>query len=285
MKILFTPFPQQQAGTLANRLEFSERIQVGISEQKRAAGAYRGFKPGDRIYSPTKQAQKYVHTGRLKQFVTLDDQVYINAHCNAGLDFLSTEASCSNKSKKVNVADLIEQLKAHDLPEVGRAKIKLWICKGAIGIGDNRSFAAVFSEAMDVAGFKQVSIFAYTESVFAQYSDIEQENEPQGDRGYHKRAVLPDAERLERAIAVFKGKEIKTLPLDVKRRAMAWTGALHMAEGDEAFAKQQILRNAVVREQILGVDVTSDDPQIATAVVGLRAKGFRKQFSKGQLIG
>jgi hypothetical protein len=269
-KKIFTPFTRKEAGQLANRLQFSETYQVGYAEEKKRQGQYRGFKnvhgANDYVSAPEREGPGYRPTTYLKELASEDDQLYINGHCNRGLDYLSSDVGCGANNPKVSIDDLIDQLKAHGFPSTSRGAIKLWVCHGALGQGSAASFAEQFSKAMYDAGYEQCRIFAYTESLLAQYQTG---GDQDPDPGFHKRVNKPEAEVLDAEIA-----RLKLQPAGDRKKKL-WESLLRIAGGDEQQAKRNILASAVTRENFLPA---------AKANVGGRAKRFRKEFRNGKVI-
>jgi len=96
MKKIFTPFAIGEAGTLKTRLEYSDDIQTGYSADH---GKYRGFKTlkhgsDDYIFAPPKSKGQYGETHQLEQLRNESDQLYINGHCNRGLQYLASDVKC-----------------------------------------------------------------------------------------------------------------------------------------------------------------------------------------------
>lgn len=275
MKKLYIPFPSMIAGQLSNRLKFSENIQAGYSQEKKDAGKYRGFKSADLLYAPAKDRNSgnYVKTSKLAELLAADDQLYVNAHCNRGLDTLSLNAECSS-AQKVTVDDLVLQLQAHGLKQESRARIKLWACHAALGDGNKESFAALFSKAMFLAEYTQCRIFAYTESLLAQYEtreDIEGE-EPVA----HKRAnvVKSAEERLHEMAEVFGGAVV---PSDLAGKKRSWDVMLKAKNGDKEALIREIVESAMKTDLFLG-----KPKDLATP--GARASKFRKEFRNGVVV-
>ena len=109
-----------------------------------------------------------------------DDQLYINAHCCKGIDYLANKENPS-EGDKVTTEQLIQQLRQHGLSETTKAKIKLFVCEGALDNGLQESFAKHFSRALHAAGFHDCHVYAYTESVAANLAVAD-------DGQYHKAA-------------------------------------------------------------------------------------------------
>ena len=135
-KLIFTPFPTDKAGTLIGRLAYKPDIQA----EKKGDGEYRGFKPDENKFAPhQKSPGVYDETKQFSILTNADDELYINAHCSKGIDYLANNEKCDAPgSVKVTIPDLILQLEAHGLPKTTKAKIKLWICEGALDNGDNK---------------------------------------------------------------------------------------------------------------------------------------------------
>lgn len=281
-KVLYIPFSVKEAGQLSNRLKYSEEIQEGYSPDKRAQGMYRGFRDtawagtkkiqeSDYLYAPIKIDGIYKETKSLAGLTNEQDQLYINAHCNRGLDYLSTEQKCGVSNPKVDVPDLVEQLSKHGLPIESPAKIKLWACHAALGVGPNRSFAEQFSEAMFKKGYVRCRIFAYTESLLSQYMTGPGDTEV--DRGYHKRANVTvetkSDEAMLRAAVANPGRMEKS-------QLAVWNFEKNGKSFDDAI--QSILKSEL--------KVRLFRPKsVDTASVGSRAKLFRKEFKNGTIVG
>jgi hypothetical protein len=135
MKRILTPFTRQSAGSLTSRPHVEDKKD----------GGDKGFKPAEYVYAPAKNGQHYISTQLLSQLRTPDDQLYINGHCSKGLNYLANMEDCKAPgAHKVEMDDLVLQLKAHGLPLETEAKIKLWICEGALDDGGEKSFAQRF---------------------------------------------------------------------------------------------------------------------------------------------
>jgi hypothetical protein len=124
MKRIFTPFTLSDAGGLATVLQYKEEIQPG-----KKGDDYRGFKPEDYVFAPPKVENVYQKTHQLEKLVADSDQLYINAHCDSGIDYLSTNVSCTSELK-VTAEDLVNQLVGPGFPTTSLAKVKPWVCKG-----------------------------------------------------------------------------------------------------------------------------------------------------------
>ncbi|HTM49659.1 MAG TPA: hypothetical protein VL285_13285 [Bryobacteraceae bacterium] len=198
-KIIFTPFSVREAGQLANRLEYSDRIQEGMAADKTGhRGFKRNFGSSEVKYAPLQQ-----NTGQLAHLTGPDDQLYINAHCAAGFDFVANREKVDEPgAKQVNIETLIRYLKWHNLPETTKCKIKLWICEGGLdGAGGKPSFAKLFSAGMHEAGYKLCRIFGYAQSLLAQYERVEEPvaGSAKPKVNFHKMAVLDHGKPRTRA--------------------------------------------------------------------------------------
>jgi hypothetical protein len=119
MKRLFTPFTLPDARGLATVLQYKEDIQRG-----KKGNDYRGFKTEDYVFALPKVDSIYQKTHQLEKLMEGSDQLYINAHCDSGIDYLSTNVSCTSKLK-VTTQDLVNQLVAHGFPTTSQAKVTL----------------------------------------------------------------------------------------------------------------------------------------------------------------
>jgi len=113
MKKLFTPFSVAEAGSLTNVLKY---VGPKPDVEGKPMGRYQGFRDDERVYAPKKIVGKYEKSAALSSLMDTDDQLYINAHCRRGLDYVSTKQSCGD-GKQVKVADLILQLQALGLKD------------------------------------------------------------------------------------------------------------------------------------------------------------------------
>ncbi len=134
----------------------------------------------------------------------------------------------------VTMDDLILQLKAHGLPPTTTARIKLWICEGALHSAQDRSFA---------------------------------EYQSNSDNTMHKKDQFVDLIDHRKVFALFPDR-------DLARIAQAWSVALWQAKGSEDGAIETILRNGVLKNQL-----------IPGASVGGRAKDVRIEFFYGGFVG
>src|SRR5262245_25596163 len=75
---IFTPFPSLLAGKLAKRLERSHLHD-------------KGFLSTERVFSPSKVGNLYEVKNLLGMLTYAEDQLYINGHCNRGLDYLACD--------------------------------------------------------------------------------------------------------------------------------------------------------------------------------------------------
>ena len=172
---------------------------------------------------------------------------------------------------KVEIPDLIKQLEAHQFQKLSAAKVKLWACHGALGNGAAPSFASLFSEAVWEAGWHQCRIFAYTESLLAQYETGPGDTEE--ERCYHKRANVTesksDGDALDEIV-----KKIENHP----NLIASWKMALKASNYDSAGAKEFIMKNDTLRPIFLNSGG-------GLATVGAKAGKFRKEFCNGQEVG
>jgi hypothetical protein len=272
-KKIFIPFTRSNAGQLANRLAFEERFQAGLSQEKKEAGKYRGFKnkfsDNDYVYAMGEEKLKATAAGDtpglLQGLTAPDDELYINGHCNRGSHVLAN--STVTTAKTVSIEAIIEQLKAHRFPTTSEAKVKIWACRAALGEGSRVSFASVFSSEMFKEEYKYCRIFAYTASLLRTYFE--------GEEGvFHKRANIPrpEEEELRDIIAQIEAGSHVDKSLKPK-----WTLALGLARKDKDKAIQAILSDKEARVTFLG--------NYGEGVgVGGRARLFRKEFKDGNIV-
>jgi hypothetical protein len=264
-KKIFTPFTVVEAGGLATVLQYKDDIQKG--KKGLESGEYRGFKTDDYVFAPPKEGDVYAKTHQLEHLTDSTDQLYINGHCNSGLDYLATNAAC-NSDKKVTIGDLIDQLKAHGFPATSQAKVKLWACKGGQRDGTKESFAAAFSRKMWEAGYQKCKIFGYRRSVFQKFMK-------DGSDEYHKWAADDtSAVTQEQKIAL----AIEGNGADNKRARMIWETELRTTGQDSTQAIKNIVESPFKIRSFPGL--------ASAARRGPRASdpAVRIQFSNGQEV-
>jgi hypothetical protein len=288
-KKIFTPFPRDHAGSLAGRLAY---IEDKPNVEGKPENRYKGFKPGEYVYSPNKRFDgSYETTRELDPLRDAADELYINAHCSKGIDYLTNKEDTSDKgAMKVEIDDLIKQLKAHGLPPETAAKVKLWVCEGALDKGLDKSFAQRFSVAMTAAGYTRCRIFGYVLSVFADYKSGE-------DGELHKRVVKSDKQRFKDLLPYFRQSiadythtqvgqfDFTKLPQvskalvgdsKLKNMALIWGVALSRQNKDEDAAIDEILAgNRTNIETMLGK---------GHGGIAGRASNSRKEFKDGLVV-
>ncbi len=267
-KLIFTPFSTENAGTLIGRLAYKPDIQTG----KKGDGEYRGFMPYEYKFAPPLKSPGVYDASRpqLTELMNGDDELYINAHCSKGLDYLANNEKCDTDGViKVSIGDLILQLRAHGLREKTRAKIKLWICEGALDKGENKSFAQRFSIAMHDEGYTECRIFGYTESVFGQYQS------GSDDGLFHKRIIKSAEQRL--GVIIQNLNAYNGNPPDARLNTMKrlWVATLKTHNNIEADAVKDILASEQKQRLLLGGDTT---------VVGGPANKHRIEFKRGAIV-
>jgi hypothetical protein len=114
-------------------------------------------------YSPLKKDQL--------SWATRWDQVYVMGHGAPGADAIE-----DNKGTELDVAGIVKRLQHEGLGKHHRL-IKLWACSG--GAGGKNSTAYKLLKAMRAAGFDQVKVAGYTETITTSV-------------GGHKRALSHD---------------------------------------------------------------------------------------------
>jgi len=166
-KVLFTPFSALVAGVTKNRMEFTEYTSGGLAnrlESFQQGGKRRGFTKLENVYSPEKgQTGAYLPTQKFKPLVNEDDELYVNGHGSREQTMVYANSRKSMDYLQVSIEDLIAQMQAHGLPEMTRAKIKLWICYSALcPVGGSESLAQAFSKKMFESGYELCFIYGYT---------------------------------------------------------------------------------------------------------------------------
>ncbi len=286
-KRIFTPFPEATSGRLSGRLQYVGDDKGGRKPdvEGKPKDRTKGFQKGEYVYSPPRDAKgDYKNTGLLAMLVTAEAELYINAHCRRGIDYLSATEDCNGP--KVSMDDLIKQIEAHGLPKETKSKIKLWACEGALDDGDKKSFAQQFSKAFDKAGYTNCPVFGYWLSLFSEYHDAAD--------GLHKRVTKSDQERITATVESLERKLKEDAPnVNIKsgesieaylktpnpdrefaKRARLWAFALKQG-GSREKAMEWILGSAPSVAVMLGVGAGG---------VGARAKDARRQFRAGGIV-
>lgn len=274
MKKIFTPFTRLSAGTLGTALAYEGRNKADVVGKP--TGRYQGFKPEDRVFAPAETKGEYKRTQELLALTDPNDQLYINAHCLRGLDYVSTSVKCDGQ--KVTVDKLVAQLDAVGLQKATQCKIKLWVCEGGLDDGANESFAKRFSKKMFAEGYRSCKIFGYPLSLFREYKSV---GSGQGDDGIHKRAVLPrdEDEWKKKMIAVIKEEGKKSNDFQKKmiwNKQLQWHSFVHKDFQEDA-AAEAILKSETERK-LFNVSLTP------TPVPGARASSLRLEFSDGKIV-
>ncbi len=276
MKKIFTPFSRLTAGTLATALASDGKIKPHVLGKP--DGRYKGFNLGDRVFAPkeTKTKGVYERSQTLQELMGPDDQLYINAHCLRGIDYVSTNVKCDDGTK-VTVDQLVAQLDALGLLTTTRCKIKLWVCEGGLDDGDKESFAKRFSKAMFTAGYTSCKIFGYPLSLFREYKSV---GAGQGDDGLHKRAVQPGNEdewkKKMRDLIKTEGKGSNLMLAKIWNEKVKYYAFAHKDHQEDA-AADDILANESQRK-LFGASLRP------TPSVGARASSIRLEFSNGQIV-
>jgi hypothetical protein len=285
-KRIFTPFPEATSGRLSGRLQYvgDEKGGRKPDEEGKPKDRTKGFQQGEYVYAPPRDPNgDYKKTGLLAMLVSAEAELYINAHCRRGIDYLSSTEDC--KGAKVAMDDLIKQIEAHGLPKETKSKIKLWACEGALDDGDKKSFAQQFSEAFHKAGYTNCPVFGYWLSLFSEYHD--------GADGLHKRVTKTDQERMTATVEALESKIKEGAPLLDMKDASAMGAYVKALRGDLEFTKRARLwafaltkgNREKAMEWILG-----SPPSIAVMLgegaggMGGRAKGARRQFKAGVIV-
>ncbi|AUT71421.1 hypothetical protein [Paraburkholderia hospita] len=252
MKLIYTPFPATKAGNLASVLA-------------KRPDAAKGFENNQRIYAPKRNDDNYIKSEAQPLDLSDGDELLINAHCNAGLDYLSTNVKCETDKdveKKVTASQLVLQLAAHGLKKERNVKIKLWVCKGGQdGAFDKESFAKRFSKAMFEAGYQSCRIFAYTESLMQQYGSIDTEDPH--EKGVHRRSNN-EKKQFDDYI-----EKLKTNPETPQNRTLKRLLAISKSEED-------------AKSKLRPLWESTRDHAVVTP--GLRASNFRKEFRDGKIV-
>jgi len=285
IKKIFTPFKREIAATgqlistLSNNLRCAD-IQQGFSPEKRKRGQYRGFNREDYIFAPPPG-------GLLKDLLMPEDQLYINAHCLAGKEYVAASEDLAKEPLWVD--NLIKQLVEHGFPKESKAKIKLWICQGGLdGPKGESCFAKAFSMAMFKKGFQACRIFAYTQKVFGEYVSDDK-------GGWFKWALVQEpVQRKEKS-----EKELNTeLEAYIKNNLqklrttgqtkIVWNLLIKKYKTDES-AIEQIFQS-VGHKRIFNEAFEKDNPSpLYQRVLGLRteqlrAKLYRLEFHDGKVL-
>lgn len=140
----------------------------------------------------------------IKTLIGDGDRIYVLGHCEPGSSVLMS----SEEKGKGQTVSANELAKFFDVPcglnKSYAGKIKIFGCHSALGLGDRKSFAEQFKDAMRKREYHNCSIEGYTASV-------------RGYDGEHKVAFIGTAEELERAQMaelLFARKEISKEDLD-----------------------------------------------------------------------
>ena len=284
---IFTPFPDDNCGNLKGRLPF-----VGTKPDKPSQN--NGFQSIEYVYAPKRdpKTNKYETTTELSIILSSTDQLYINAHCSRGLNFLANTENCNSpRNLKVSIDDVIVQLKAHGFPQTSVARIKLWVCEGALDTPASQSFARQFSVAMYKAGYKNCRIFGYSLSVFSEYMSTDK------DPVIRKRTVKTPRARLDEKVPIIETgiKELTGVSVDAiavkdipalkrtlnvstnnfKAADLTWLSALQQTNCDRERAKVLIETTPIYISAILGQ---------GHGGVGNKARESRVEFKNGDIV-
>ncbi len=284
-KRIFTPFPENNCGNLKGRLP-----SVGVKPDK--PGRYNGFQPDEYVYSPKpgRQNTKYETTTELSMIASSEDQLYINAHCSRGLDFLANTEDCDKRGNlRVTIDDVIAQLKAHGLPQTSEARIKLWVCEGALEKDGQPSFARQFSAAIAKADYTICRIFGYSLSVWSEYKSTDD------DPVMRKRTVKTPRARLDEMVPrieagikeltgvseiTLKGipelrKKLNQSTHEWKAADLTWLAALQLKSLDRNQAKELVANTPTYMYDIF---------KNGHGGVGNRARESRVEFKNGEIV-
>ncbi|OUL98332.1 hypothetical protein [Variovorax sp. JS1663] len=262
MKKIFTPFPSAIAGNLSSVLKASSE-------------GDKGFQPSEYVFAPSGESTSKPLANLLKD----TDQLYINGHCNKGLDYLSTSAVCAH-GDRVSVDDVVGHLKTLGFPPESRAKVKLWACKGGLdGDAGQPSFAKVFSKAMFKAGYQSCQIFGYDQFLMQKYMSG-------SDNQIHKRSATQPASGAteeERLLDYFL-EDLYDPDLDSRQavtQRKTWERMVAAQKGtgaEKVAAAKQAILNSPMKTAWRPKGVS------ATGIVGPRAKESRKEFRDGVVV-
>lgn len=274
LKKILTPFPPSQAGQLPKRLKFHEDKQAGFTPKSDQGQQYRGFNSTDTVLAPEKSGNTYA--APLKKWLAplMDgtDQLYINAHCNRGLNYLAADQACKSHAQ-VTIPELITLLDVLGFQKTSQAKVKLWICHGASRDDAKLSFAEQFASAMRTAGYVNCHIFGYTESLVGDYKLGPTSDDPTGDpqdKVFHKRANVPKPALQALDDSIKEIEKDPTAPSN-KARKRVWDHMLNTHQQNRVAAMQAIIDNSIMRGQFL--------PGHGSGLgAGVRASLVRREF-------
>jgi hypothetical protein len=287
LKRMFCPFSEIVAGDphvlLANQLRNTDQNK-------------KGFTPDEYVYAaekkkvPVNSTNPYEFTTKLQMLIDSDDYLYICGHCNTGLDYLASDEACQSNNR-VTVPDLVNQLEAHRFSQRSFARVKIWVCKGGLGLEGTPSFAARFSTEMFNRGWRHCRIFAYTASVFAEYmkgSGEEYTKQVHLEGEAKERAEDVDNDTLKKFIKEkLQPKNLKELQQvkadDEVRDAQLWINLRTM------FTKASKKRPEEACQYILGIaqfrrDLVKYYKRLHPHPIETRARHYRLEFKEGRVV-
>jgi len=187
------------------------------------------------------------------------------------------------------IDDVIAQLKAHGLPQTSEARIKLWVCEGALEKDGQPSFARQFSAAIAKADYTICRIFGYSLSVWSEYKSTDD------DPVMRKRTVKTPRARLDEMVPrieagikeltgvseiTLKGipelrKKLNQSTHEWKAADLTWLAALQLKSLDRNQAKELVANTPTYMYDIF---------KNGHGGVGNRARESRVEFKNGEIV-
>lgn len=90
-----------------------------------------------------------------------DDIIYLFGHGNKGLNDIYSSLNAS--AKKMSVKELVGQLDG--ILDKNHKQIRVWTCFSGVGMRDGQGLAGQLWQAMHNAGFNQLTVYGYTETI------------------------------------------------------------------------------------------------------------------------